>query len=89
MTDAIVSPRISPKQFLKKMAEQSSPQQEEEVKLITFEEYKRDIKERWKIVKREVKEFIEDVKKLIDFLSPIIKENIIKTIEWIKSFKKK
>ena len=89
MTDATVSPRISPKQFLKKMAEQSSPQQEEEVKLITFEEYKRDIKERWKIIKREVKEFIEDVKKLIDFLSPIIKENINKAINWVKNLRKK
>lgn len=91
MTNTIVGPRITPKAFLKKMTDQkeNSPKPPTKLKLLTFEDYKQDIRARWLIFQKEWNELIIDIKKAIDFLSPIIKENIDKAINWIKNFRKK
>ena len=53
---------------------------EETPKLITREEYIADIKTRWKIFVKETEAFIEDVKKLIDFIKPYI----VKAVDKVK-----
>ena len=58
-----------------------TPEQKEETpKLISREEYIEDIKTRWKLFVKEVEAFIEDVKKLIDFIKPYI----VKAIDKVK-----
>ena len=41
---------------------------EETPELISREEYIEDIKTRWKLFVKEVEAFIEDIKKLVDFI---------------------
>ncbi len=53
---------------------------EETPKLISKEEYIQDIKIRWKIFVKETEAFIEDVKKLIDFIKPYV----VKTVDKVK-----
>tara|TARA_R100000781_G_scaffold52833_1_gene34580 strand:- start:157 stop:438 length:282 start_codon:yes stop_codon:yes gene_type:complete len=80
ISNAIVKQRISPQAFLKKMVDQTktSPAPPRKIKLLTFEDYKRDIRDRWLLFQGEVHDLIVDIKKLIDFLSPIVKENFNK-----------
>tara|TARA_Y100001938_G_scaffold144226_1_gene218422 strand:+ start:113 stop:334 length:222 start_codon:yes stop_codon:yes gene_type:complete len=63
-------------------------QKEETPKLITREEYIQDIKIRWKLFISEAKSFIEDVKKIVNFIQPYISKAINKTKELYKSLKK-
>ena len=60
---------------------------EETPKLITREEYIADIKTRWKIFVKETEAFIEDVKKLVDFIKPYIVKAVDKTKEIYGSLK--
>ena len=60
---------------------------EETPKLISREEYIADIKTRWKIFVKETEAFIEDVKKLIDFIKPYIVKALDKTKELYGSLK--
>tara|TARA_R100000458_G_C8181491_1_gene178370 strand:- start:465 stop:686 length:222 start_codon:yes stop_codon:yes gene_type:complete len=53
---------------------------EETPKLISREEYITDIKARWKIFVKETEAFIEDVKKLIDFVKPYV----VKAVDKVK-----
>ena len=53
---------------------------EETPKLITREEYIQDIKTRVNLFKKEFNAFVEDVKKLIDFIKPYI----VKAVDKIK-----
>ena len=53
---------------------------EETPKLITREEYIQDIKTRVNLFKKEFNAFVEDVKKLIDFLKPYV----VKTVDTVK-----
>jgi len=55
-------------------------QNEETPKLITREEYIQDIKTRWKIVAKEINDFIEDVKKFVTFIKPYV----VKTVDKLK-----
>lgn len=57
-------------------------------KLISREAYIEDIKTRWKIHKLEIRDLMDDIKKMIDFLSPIIKDAFNKAKDWIKKLKK-
>ena len=58
-----------------------TPEQKEETpKLITREEYIQDIKTRVNLFKKEFNAFVEDVKKLIDFLKPYV----VKTVDTVK-----
>jgi len=58
----------------------TSEQKEETPKLISKEEYAQDIKARWKIVAREFKDFMVDVKKLVDFIKPYV----VKAVDKVK-----
>ena len=59
-----------------------TPEQKEETpKLISREEYIADIKTRWKLFVGEVEAFIEDIKKLVDFIKPYVVKAIDKTKE--------
>ena len=59
-----------------------TPEQKEETpKLISREEYIADIKTRWKLFVEEVEAFIEDIKKLVDFIKPYVVKTIDKTKE--------
>ena len=62
---------------------------EETPKLITREEYIADIKTRWKIFVKETEAFIEDVKKLVDFIKPYVVKTVEKTKEIYKSLRKR
>ena len=53
---------------------------EETPELISREEYIADIKTRWKIFIKETEAFIEDVKKLVDFIKPYI----VKAVDKVK-----
>ena len=54
---------------------------EETPKLISREEYIADIKTRWKLFVEEVEAFIEDIKKLVDFIKPYVVKAVDKTKE--------
>ena len=56
-------------------------QKKESPKLITREEYIQDIKTRWKLFVAEVEAFIEDVKKLVDFIKPYVVKAVNKVKE--------
>ena len=62
---------------------------EETPKLITREEYITDIKTRWKIFVKETEAFIEDVKKLVDFIKPYIVKAVDKVKELYSTLKTK
>ena len=53
---------------------------EETPNLISREEYIADIKTRWKLFVKETEAFIDDVKKLVDFIKPYV----VKTIDKVK-----
>jgi len=53
---------------------------EETPKLISREEYIADIKTRWKLFVKETEAFIEDVKKLVDFIKPYV----VKVVDNVK-----
>jgi hypothetical protein len=56
------------------------------LKLLTFEDYKQDIRARWLIFQRELNELIEDIKKLINFVAPKVK-NLFDTLKSLFSKK--
>ena len=65
-----------------------TPEQKEETpKLISREEYIADIKTRWKLFVEEVEAFIEDIKKLVDFIKPYVVKAVDKTKEIYESLK--
>ena len=62
---------------------------EETPKLISREEYIADIKTRWKLFVEEVEAFIEDIKKLVDFIKPYVVKAVDKTKELYGKLKAK
>ena len=62
---------------------------EETPELISREEYIADIKTRWKLFVKEVEAFIEDVKKLVDFIKPYVVKAVDKTKELYGKLKAK
>ena len=62
---------------------------EETPKLITREEYIADIKIRWKLFVEETEAFIEDVKKLVDFIKTYIVKAVDKAKELYSALKTK
>ena len=53
---------------------------EETPELISREEYIEDIKTRWKLFVKETEAFIEDIKKLVDFIKPYV----VKAVDKVK-----
>ena len=62
---------------------------EETPELISREEYIEDIKTRWKLFVKEVEAFIEDVKKLVDFIKPYVVKAVDKVKEIYNTLKTK
>ena len=62
---------------------------EETPELISREDYIADIKTRWKLFVKEVEAFIEDVKKLVDFIKPYVVKAVDKTKEIYGTLKAK
>ena len=62
---------------------------EETPKLISREEYIADIKTRWKLFVKETEAFIEDVKKLVDFIKPYVVKAVDKVKEIYSQVKSK
>ena len=62
---------------------------EETPKLISREEYIADIKTRWKLFVKETEAFIEDVKKVVDFIKPYIVKAVDKVKELYSKLKTK
>ena len=48
------------------------------LKLLSLEDYKQDIRARWLILQREINELIIDIKKLINFVTPMVKDTFDK-----------
>jgi len=48
------------------------------LKLLTLEDYKQDIRARWLILQREINELIIDIKKLVDFVTPMVRDTFDK-----------
>ena len=62
---------------------------EETPELISRQEYIEDIKTRWKLFVKEVEAFIEDVKKLVDFIKPYVVKAVDKVKEIYSQVKSK
>jgi len=60
---------------------------EETPELISREDYIADIKTRWKLFVKETEAFIEDVKKLVDFVKPYVVKAIDKVKEIYSTLK--
>ena len=70
-TDAFLN-QLSPQPIMTETKEKTVPAPTK-LKLLTFEDYKQDIRARWLIFQRELNELIEDIKKLINFVAPRVK----------------
>ncbi len=80
---AVVSrPRVQAQPIIKTVTE---PTKETEPELIPPSAYWADIKARWKLVKKELKDLAKDIKKLIDFCIPYV----LKAFDWTKTTFKK
>ena len=84
--DAFLNKLSTPYRSMAETKEKTVPDPTK-LKLLTLEDYKQDIRARWLILQREVNELIIDIKKLIDFVAPKVKN----TYDTLKSlfFKKK
>ena len=87
-TETIKSPGRKTEEFLSNFEFQQISEiyeKETEPELIPPSAYWADIKARWKIVKRELKDLVKDIKKLIDFCTPYV----LKGVDWTKNTFKK
>ena len=80
--EVVSRPRAQAQPLIKTVTE---PTKETEPELIPPSAYWADIKARWKIVKRELKDLVKDIKKLIDFCTPYV----LKGVDWTKNTFKK
>ena len=78
--------QLNPQTIMAEPKEKSIPAPTK-LKLLTLEDYKQDIRARWLILQREFNELIIDIKKLVDFVTPMVKN----TFDTLKSlfFKRK
>ena len=75
--DAFLNKLSTPYRSMAETKEKTVPDPTK-LKLLTLEDYKQDIRARWLILQREVNELIIDIKKFIDFASPIVKNTFDK-----------
>ena len=84
--DAFLSKLSTPYRSMAETKEKTVPAPTK-LKLLTLEDYKQDIRARWLILQREVNELIIDIKKLVDFVTPMVK-NTYDTLKSLFSKKK-
>ena len=70
--DAFLSKLSTPYRPMAETKEKTVPAPTK-LKLLTLEDYKQDIRARWLIFQREFNELIIDIKKLIDFVTPMVR----------------
>ena len=70
-TDSFLN-KLNPQTIMAEPKKSSIPAPKK-LKLLTLEDYKQDIRARWLILQREINELIEDIKKLINFVAPKVK----------------
>ena len=75
--DAFLNKLSTPYRSMAETKEKTVPDPTK-LKLLTLEDYKQDIRARWLILQREVNELIIDIKKFIDFATPIVKNTFDK-----------
>ena len=97
-TQTRVNPRAKADAFLSKLEVSSTPKvfttvtepnQNPTPKIIPLSAYWEDAKARWEIHKKEIDELIADIKKLINFLKPLVVDAFNKVKERIMSFIKR
>ena len=69
--------QLNPKPIMAEPKESSTPSPKK-LKLLTLEDYKQDIRARWLILQREINELIIDIKKLVDFVTPMVRDTFDK-----------
>ena len=75
-TDSFLN-KLNPKTIMAELTGRSIPAPKK-LKLLTLEDYKQDIRARWLILQREINELIIDIKKFIDFATPMVKSTFDK-----------
>ena len=75
--DAFLSKLSTPYRPMAEIKEKTVPAPTK-LKLLTLEDYKQDIRARWLILQREINELIIDIKKFIDFATPMVKSTFDK-----------
>ena len=75
--DAFLSKLSTPYRPMAETKEKTVPTPTK-LKLLTLEDYKQDIRARWLILQREINELIIDIKKLINFVTPMVKDTFDK-----------
>ena len=84
-TDSFLN-KLNPQTIMAEPKKSSIPAPKK-LKLLTLKDYKQDIRARWLILQREVNELIIDIKKLLDFVTPMVK-NTYDTLKSLFSKKK-
>ena len=84
-TDSFLN-KLNPQTIMAEPKKSSIPAPKK-LKLLTLEDYKQDIRARWLILQREINELIIDIKKLVDFVTPMVK-NTYDTLKSLFSKKK-
>ena len=75
-TDSFLN-KLNPKTIMAELTGRSIPAPKK-LKLLTLEDYNQDIRARWLILQREINELIIDIKKFIDFATPMVKSTFDK-----------
>ena len=75
-TDSFLN-KLNPKTIMAELTGRSIPAPKK-LKLLTLKDYKQDIRARWLILQREINELIIDIKKFIDFATPMVKSTFDK-----------
>jgi len=75
-TDSFLN-KLNPKTIMAELTGRSIPAPKK-LKLLTLDDYKQDIRARWLILQREINELIIDIKKFIDFATPMVKSTFDK-----------
>ena len=70
-TDSFLN-KLNPKTIMAELTGRSIPAPKK-LKLLTLEDYKQDIRARWLILQRELYELGIDIKRFINFVTPMVK----------------
>ena len=70
-TDSFLN-KLNPKTIMAELTGRSIPAPKK-LKLLTLDDYRQDIRARWLILQREINELIIDIKKFIDFATPMVR----------------
>ena len=75
-TDSFLN-KLNPKTIMAELTGRSIPAPKK-LKLLTLDDYKQDIRARWLILQRELYELGIDIKRFINFVTPIVKGTVDK-----------